>query len=373
MNVYCTSAVEADNNREMPRISLDEGHAQTEDDGDDELLTNDEDENATLDRRSRDDRSNVQEEDVEQRRDYFHTPTTPRFGASLLSSSAASRRKLDPAPTSSPPKSRTPRRVHNRNLSTTTILFNPVSQSAQPAKSSSSTSPPKQSSRTPTSARPTPAGTGTHTPTRRGVPPARPRPILPSRAQFQSAPNRIALHSSQPFRPFDSGTISPRRQIRHRRSSLEMDITSDMGLPDPHLGAVPSSFATQMAMATGMVQRGAGAGVGDDRMGRLVLARMRTLEEGLEEVVRGFRDMKRAGVGVSVGNSLRNSTANSLEGSGDEVKVSGKGKGKKPLRRRTKETVRPSSAGIFEEKTPEKAKAPEEEVIEGFTKRGSSF
>jgi hypothetical protein len=364
----------AQSETDMPTIAINEGQAQTEDDGDDELLTNDDDENATLDRRSRDDRSNVPE-NREQQQDYFHTPTAPRFGQSLLSSSAASRVKFEAAPESSPPKSRTPRQRHTRNLSTTTILFNPVSQPSIPTKSSSSASPPKPLSRTHTT-RPTPTGTGTHTPTRRvgGIPPSRPRPIMPSRAQFQSAPNRSGLMG---LRPFDEGTASPRRQIRHRRSSLDLDITSDMGLPDPnHLGAVPSSFATQMAMATGMVPRnigGRGAGGENDgsterMMGRLMLARMKTLEEGLEEVVRGFRDMKRA------------STVNSVEGSvaGDDImqRLPGyKAKGKKPARKKGKDVVRPSSAGRVEDLnlTPDIQSKPEDEIIADFTKRGSSF
>ena len=359
---------------DIPTIAINEGQAQTEDDGDDELVTNDDDENATLDKRSRDDRSNVHD-DREQQQDYFHTPTAPRFGQSLLSSSAASRVKFDAQPDSSPPKSRTPRQRHARNLSTNTILFNPVSQPSVPTKSSSSASPPKPLSRAHTT-RPTPTGTGTHTPTRRagGVPLSRPRPIMPSRGQFQSAPNRSGLMG---FRTFDESTTSPRRQIRHRRSSLDMDITSDMGLPDANnLVAVPSSFATQMAMATGIVPRnigGRGAGAENDgstdrMMGRLMLARMKTLEEGLEEVVRGFRDMKRA------------STVNSVEGSldGDDIlhRLPGyKARAKKSSRKKEKEVVRPSSAGRFEDLNQplEKDNKPEDEILVDFTKKGSSF
>jgi len=77
---------------------------------------------------------------------------------------------------------------------------------------------------------------------------------------------------------------------------------SDLGLdsnPNAMLGAVPSSFATQMAMATGALKGlGTRAGTEDDTggmMGRLMLARMKTLEEGFAEVVKEFRGMRTAG------------------------------------------------------------------------------
>jgi len=96
---------------------------------------------------------------------------------------------------------------------------------------------------------------------------------------------------------------------------------SELGLdnnPNAMLGAVPSSFATQMAMATGAL-KGLGTRAGreedtDGMMGRLMLARMKTLEEGFAEVVREFREMRTAG------NS-------SVEGN-DNLGVGGKGKGK---------------------------------------------
>jgi hypothetical protein len=77
---------------------------------------------------------------------------------------------------------------------------------------------------------------------------------------------------------------------------------SELGLdtnPTGMLGAVPSSFATQMALATGGLKGFGGrdgAGKGGDAedsgmMGRLMLARMKTLEEGFAEVVKEFRGM----------------------------------------------------------------------------------
>lgn len=93
----------------------------------------------------------------------------------------------------------------------------------------------------------------------------------------------------------------PKGQNRRRRSSLDMGM-SELGLdtnPNAMLGAVPSSFATQMAMATGALKGlGARAGREEDTegmMGRLMLARMKTLEEGFAEVVREVRGMRTAG------------------------------------------------------------------------------
>ncbi|KAI6247545.1 Calcium channel YVC1 [Erysiphe necator] len=92
---------------------------------------------------------------------------------------------------------------------------------------------------------------------------------------------------------FDS-TILPKRQIKHRRSSLEMG-TSQIGIDSDILGAVPNSFATQMAMATGGLKNTSGDKNSDDMMGRLMLARMKNLEEGFAEILKEFRVMRPSG------------------------------------------------------------------------------
>lgn len=81
--------------------------------------------------------------------------------------------------------------------------------------------------------------------------------------------------------------------MRHKDSSLDISM-SEIGLDDhAQLGAVPSSFATQMALATNManLKRSKGEESADGMMGRLMLARMKTLEEGFAEVVKEFRGM----------------------------------------------------------------------------------
>jgi hypothetical protein len=111
------------------------------------------------------------------------------------------------------------------------------------------------------------------------------------------------------------------------------------------LGAVPSSFATQMALATGGLKgfggRSGGGKGGDNEdngmMGRLMLARMKTLEEGFAEVVKEFRGM-----------GLRTAGNSSVE-----LDESGKGKGRerdKGRRRRglprTKSEVNVAKVGL---------------------------
>jgi hypothetical protein len=71
---------------------------------------------------------------------------------------------------------------------------------------------------------------------------------------------------------------------------------SDLGRDSIGHGMIPSSFATQMAMATGALKGPKPTGEDTDgMMGRLLLARMKTLEEGFADVVREFKEMRTAG------------------------------------------------------------------------------
>jgi len=281
---------------DLQNVNNDDGPGQTDADGDDELVTNDDDEGQTLDKHTNQSHISNSDKENESEEDYFHTPTanrhTPKFSSSV---SSTKKSNLLSIPKPSPPK----RRSHTRNASTATILFKPV-----PDHHSSSASPPK--SRPLTASKHNSAqNTGAHTPasgqaTGHRTPRhsiyttanTKARPILPTRSQFQSVPN-FNLDSALQRHP-------AQRQIRHRRSSMDMGM-SDLGLNDPNQGMVPSSFATQMALATGGL-KGLGLGNGRERgedtdgmMGRLMLARMKTLEEGFAEVVREFRGARTAG------------------------------------------------------------------------------
>jgi hypothetical protein len=316
---------------DLPSIAVNEDG--TEDDGDDELLTTEEDENATFDKSSRDAHSNLEKQD------YFRFPSTTGNSPSLLDTPTK--------PSSS--KQKSPCRPHTRNLSTNTILYNPIE--AQNVKGSSSASPQKLRS-----TRQTPAGTGTHTPNNKNAlhESSNARPIMPNRLQYQSVPSMAA--------PFNLDSQLGQQQIRRRRSSMEMamDITSDLGLPDPNLtGAVPASFATQMAMATGLVKNTTGLNDSTDRMmGRLMLARMKTLEEALQEVVREVREMRTQG--------------NSPADSGDERRRPGD-KGKRvDGKKKESKGGRASSAG--KEAARQKfVKTPEAGITEAFLNKGNSY
>lgn len=264
---------------------------QTGADGDDEFVTNDEDEEDDVAGASR----RGGKADEQEQEDYFTTPQALRRGTMPSSLSSSSHH---PITATVSPKSQ-PRRqgLHSRTLSTNTILYAPQGPSRYgPSPSSISEEPSGIRSRPRTSRLATtvessePSGTRSPRKTQNesGLS-VRPRPI-PAR----SAPNRTALLA-----------IDPR--VR-RLSSVDVDINSDMGL-DVHneFGAVPSSFATQMAMATGQlktINRGGQDREDADRMSRLVLARMKTLEESFADVVKEMRVLR--------------STAPTAQNSGDD-------------------------------------------------------
>jgi hypothetical protein len=327
---------------ELLSIAINEGVAGTEDDGDDELVTNEEDESIKMEKSSHDRRSALKEED------YFKFPLAAKMSPPNIES-----------PTKpSPPKPRTPRRTHNRNLSSNTILYNPIPP--QQTNNSSSASPPKSKPPKPTPKQ-TPSGSGALTPNRRSVyGVSRPRPIIPNRSLYQPA----SLHSAL-FNLDSRLDSSGRTEARQRHSSMDMgvDITSDLGLPDHNLiGAVPASFVTQMAMAQGLVKTAADSNDGTERMmGRLMLARMKNLEEGLQEVVREFKEMR----------TQRNSSADT----GDERRRE-RDKGKKVAgkkRHRERERQRPRSAAGKENIRAEGQEKTEDKIVGAFFKKGSSY
>jgi hypothetical protein len=141
---------------------------------------------------------------------------------------------------------------------------------------------------------------------------------------------------------------------------MAMDITSDLGLPDPNLtGAVPASFATQMAMATGLVKNTSGLNDSTDRMmGRLMLARMKTLEEALQEVVREVREMRTQG--------------NSPADSGDERRRPGDKSKRVDGKKKESKGGRASSAGR-EAARQKFVKTPEAGITEAFLNKGNSY
>lgn len=290
-------------------------------DADDELVTNDEDDDeGTAPSRQSNAKSDTEGEEGE---DYFKTPVAGRFNENFVPTS------LDT--TRSPLHQQVTRQkrngLHSRTLSTNTILFNPMQQMAHRISDADLEVSPGNAAKTRArlvSNRQTPVGSPRAKSPRRTIPAftgvsSRPRPILPNRDTTHSTAN---IHREG----LRIDTSRPRRGKARRMSSSDLlDIQSDLGgvANDDAFGGVPSSFVTQMAMATGMItpaNRAKDKAQRDrdnddrDRMSRLVLARMKTLEEGFAEVVNGMRVLQQtSGFPSTAHNSARGSAS---EGTG---------------------------------------------------------
>lgn len=265
---------------DLPPMGMDDLPEQTDADGDDELVTNEEDENITLDRQP------VMTPEFRHQHarapitSYFPPasnpkPPTPRMSTSLSSSHSKEKSPVRQhvAPTEPPFAGR----GHRRNFSTNTVLHDPL-----PRNNDSSSSPSRKAITARNSARNsgarTPGSTGRRTPKRPPEGFGRVRPIMPPRPGFQSTPNLEGM------------LMLDTDQARDTNFAMELgsDIGDNKALGGGFVGAVPSSFATQMAFATGALRAGqavVASGNEDQRMmGRLMLTRMNTLEQG-------FRDM----------------------------------------------------------------------------------
>lgn len=274
---------------ELPTMSMDDIPRQTDHDGDDELVTNDEDELATLDRPSAKS-PRAQAVNQQQSDDYFQrTPTArpriPHFDSVLATQIKASPPKQVAAVRTS--VQRPIRASHMRNASSNTVLYDPPTPQDDTSTSSPSRKAITARNSTKNTGTATPvASAGRRTPKRLLPGVTRPRPIMPPRSAFQSAPDLAGMLN------FDN-----RRGQRH---SLTMDLGSDIGdnkaIGGGYVGAMPNSLATQMAYATGAMRAGqAATGVNDDqqRMSKLMLARMNALEAGFREIVREVKDWRR--------------------------------------------------------------------------------
>jgi hypothetical protein len=324
-------------------------------DGDDELVTNDNDEDdaLSLSRRTStmDFGSQKNQAPKVDTKDYFTQAPAARLRTepyASLSKSPLKRLSKESSPRLSPSKgSHTPRRHHSRQISTATILYNPLADRESPKPHSArhtpipsaSNSPPRppllghrspakssikntsaNNSGTQTPLPPTSdpklTALDTSTPSGRRTPkravPVRARPIMPPKSAdaFQSAPDL-------------AGLISMTRD-RRQDSSLNMDLGSDLGdnkaIGGGFVGAVPSSFATQMAYATGALRRRGAGESGDEerRMGKLVLARMCAMEEQFREVLAEVRQMRAVGSASFEGSHSQGHSKSRSRARGDE-------------------------------------------------------
>ncbi|KAL8869337.1 MAG: hypothetical protein Q9198_007915, partial [Flavoplaca austrocitrina] len=277
---------------DLPSISMDGLPQQTDADGDDELVTNDEDDHMTLDRQRTSIggmQSTITEKETGD--DYFQaTPTasSQKF-PSLVPLQAQQIKIISPHRPVGPSRTQIrPSRPHVRHTSTNTIIHDPT-----PMSTGSSSSPSRKAATARNSARNagsgsgamTPASAGRRTPKRQSTAFARARPIMPPRTAFQSTPNlagMVALDSA-----------------RKRPSSFALELGSDIGdnkaVGGGFVGAMPTSFATHMAYASGAMRAGEASRGNDDqqRMGKLMLARFNQLEEGFREVIKEVKDWRK--------------------------------------------------------------------------------
>ncbi|KAF2277391.1 uncharacterized protein EI97DRAFT_289836 [Westerdykella ornata] len=331
---------------EEPDMSMEDLPQQTDADGDDELVTNSEDNGRTSQSSSRRRKDRKERDTGKQRADdhsseeeFFRTPMTVRPRSMALVSSPSSY-DVDGARDISPSREQSrPNISHSRNLSTNTsntVLFSPIKDTDH--GSSFSSSPPLRPSTANRSGKNTPRRAfpdGHRTPKRHTLiddPPSRPRAILPPKdSTFSRSASNIAGFSSLDHDYY-------RRREPERQTSFNtvaLDLASDLGdnrhVPDfGALGGLPASFTTQFAMAA----RGGRVGMGglnrsdDDessRMSRIMLARMTTLEEGFRDVLREVKGLKK---GSADGRSSRGGGGVRTTGNTSPVEMGARKRGK---------------------------------------------
>ncbi|CAK4030418.1 related to integral membrane channel [Lecanosticta acicola] len=288
---------------EEPETSTGESPQDTEADGDDEI--NESEDNATpalgesalsIDRTTGD----------ESESEFFQTPVGP--SSPLMQLSHAARARIAHAPEMSravaPPQrlQGQPRKNHNRQTSSGTILFAP-----EPSFEDSSTSNPARPSRAQTtkrlsagSATPPAASllgndgpSGTRTPGRKQAQQTKARPIMPPRQK--TAPKKPGLTFLD---------MPPARRRDPSFNARALDLASDLGdnkfsgggIDAGGISGMPASFSEQMMRERELERRAE-----EDRrrseeeekgmVNRIMLARMHTLEEGFREVLKEIKDL----------------------------------------------------------------------------------
>ncbi|KAI1119454.1 hypothetical protein F5Y14DRAFT_395353 [Nemania sp. NC0429] len=258
----------------------------TDADGDDELVTNDEDYDDEVAGDSR--KESTSQADAG--RDYFTTPMASRLHSGIPSS--ADSVNNHPMATMSPGGARRRHGLHNRTLSTNTILYNPQEagqRDPSPTSVSEDTIEPRS--------RPKTSRTVTTTEQASSANRRSPRQTVQYRTDNSVRPRPIPRSTLSRAALL---TTDPRRQQRKPSSSVGSDTTGLLGDAKHDLTTVPASFSTQMAIATGQLRGPQSTSYAErerenaDRMSRLVLVRMKTLEESFANVAREVQLMRSA-------------------------------------------------------------------------------
>lgn len=274
---------------ELPTPALEnlpeDADADADRDGDDELLTHDDDEKSATGNHAPWTESNQSEQINQFDEAYFQKiPTNKNELPSLPSSYRVAAFKPSEAAAARADVYKPTRRAHARNFSTNTVLYDPPVQAVD---SSSSASRKEITARNnarktgPASGTKTPVTPGHRTPKRQIG--ARARPIMPARDIMKSAPDLTGLLS------FNNDSTT--------RRNFSMDIGSDIGdnkaIGGGFVGAVPASFATQMEVTKLKDVRKTADTDDQNRMSKLMLARMNNLEEGFRDILQEVKDWRK--------------------------------------------------------------------------------
>lgn len=278
---------------EEPDMSIGDLRHQTDAEGDDELATNDDEDGRAgnaiggpQDSLGLEKNSPGSDENSED--DFFRTPMTIKARTPAMSSSHGSPGfpGFHTSPNRSSPKKSVYKAGHARNWSNNTIVFSPTKETSGPSSRSISPTrlPPsgnRSGTATPgrmtTDARPTP---------KRAATTGRPRPIMPPQTANRTTTNFAG------FLALDQRRRNPSFNTR------ALDLASDLGdnrhVPDLHgnLSGLPASFTTQLEMAARARAR-KGSDDESNRMSRIMLARMTTLEEGFRDVLNEVKGLRR--------------------------------------------------------------------------------
>lgn len=299
---------------DLPARDLNSLAEQTDADGDDEHVTNDEDEILTLDRQPIQSPPTRPKEERTTQEGYFElissapitSPTTKsptlRFSLPLLPNRSKDEASPDSLDSPSTMKKQTKPPSHDRRASNVSAIYDPPTKQPQDLPTSSTGFGPKNEKVAKNQANdPVAAGNlpflitstspvlGKRSP-KRGL--ARTRPIMPPPGSTYPTPNPATelfiLDNNNNLGGGDSTTFA---------MELGSDIGDNKAVGGGFVGAVPSNFATQMAFVTGAVRAGqaaAASGNEDQRMmGKLMLARMNALEEGFREVVKEVKEWRK--------------------------------------------------------------------------------
>lgn len=267
----------------------------TDMEGDDELTSDDADSHGKQsDKESIDDDNHIGSTEK----------TTPKFYSSRPSTARVSRRG---SPTRRP--------KHARNASGITMLYNPIGSLNEGAEGQ--TTPPRPNDDSSEDELPAPVSATVDQGTMR-------------KHMLNAILARNTSVGLNPMSVPEMDYLSDRPSARRQRSLL-FDLGSDLGdnraVAGGFGGAIPGSFNTQIALATGGLRRDV---PNQDMLSKLVLARMNNIEEGFREVIKEVKDLARGGSS----RSRSHSRPDQLRAVGREKEKKKRGEKKDPKKRR---------------------------------------